>query len=111
MIKLAELVQQSHIVKNRDRHGGLSPVENNGLTPIDNWKITDGMYLEDMGFKTDGMYYYALKNPEMKISHKRSEGFILDDNVKKSKNTFRKFKELEEYFAKYQQKWKNQPYL
>jgi hypothetical protein len=110
MIKLAELIQ-GHVIKDRDRHGGLAPVENTGLTPVDNWKITDAMYLEDMGFKTDGMYYYALKNPEMKVSHKKGEGFILEDKAKKGQFAFRKFKELEEYFAKYKQKWKNQPYL
>lgn len=111
MIKLAELIQNSHIIPDRDRHGGLAPVENTGKTPVDNWKITDAMYLEDMGFKTDGMYEYALKNPEMKVSHKKGEGFILEDKSKKNKFVFRKFKELEEYFAKYKQKWKNQPYL
>lgn len=110
MIKLAELVQQSHIIKDRNRAGGLNPIENNGMTPIDNWKITDSMYLEDMGFKTDGMYSYSLKNPEMKISHKKGIGFILEDISKKTKVSFRKFRELEEYFAKYQQKWKNAPY-
>jgi len=111
MIKLVELIQQSHIIKDRNRTGGLAPIEDKGLTPVDNWKITDAMYLEDMGFKTDGMFEYALKNPEMSISHKKNEGFILEDKSKKAKVSFRKFKELEEYFAKYQQKWKNQPYL
>ena len=111
MIKLTELIQQSHIIKDRNRTGGLTPIEDTGLTPVDNWKITDCMYLEDMGFKTDGMYSYALKNPEMKVSHKKSEGFILEDKVKKTRTVFHKFKELEEYFAKYKQKWKNQPYL
>ena len=111
MIKLAELIQQSHIIKDRNRTGGLAPIEDKGLTPVDNWKITDAMYLEDMGFKTDGMFEYALKNPEMSISHKKNEGFILEDKSKKAKVSFRKFKELEEYFAKYKQNWKNQPYL
>ena len=110
MIKLAELVQ-SHIIKDRNRTGGLAPVEDTGQTPVDNWKITDSMYLEDMGFKTDGMYEYALKNPEMKISHKKGVGFVLEDKSKKTKTAFRKFKELEEYFAKYKQHWKNAPYL
>ena len=82
-----------------------------GLTIVDNWKATDAMYLEDMGFKNDGMYSYALKKPEMRVKHKKGVGFILHDYDKNEEKTFPKFKDLEEYFAKYQQKWENQPYL
>lgn len=111
MIKLAELVQASHILKDKSGMSGLSPIEDKGLTPVDKWKITDAMYLEDMGFKNDGMYYYALKNPEIKICHKKGEGFIVEDKMKKSKMAFDKFRRVEEYFADYKQHWKNQPYL
>lgn len=80
------------------------------LTPVDNWKATDAMYLEDMGFKNDGMYYYASKKPAIRISHKKNEGFIVEDKTSNKTNKFAKFKELEEYFAKYEQKWDNSPY-
>lgn len=100
MIKLMELLHT------------INPDENEeGLTPVDNWKATDSMYLEDMGFKNDGMYSYALKKPEMKLCHKKGVGFIIHDLGKKEKKAFPKFKELEEYFANYKQKWENQPYL
>lgn len=98
MIKLMELLHTIH-AENEE-----------GLTPIDNWKATDAMYLEDMSFKNDGMYYYALKKPEIRVSHKKREGFILEDKDKKEKHTFPKFKELEEYFANYKQQWDNAPY-
>jgi hypothetical protein len=101
MIKLAELLKH-HIVRD---------TEDEGLTPVDNWKATDAMYLEDMGFKNDGMFYYALKKPEMRLSHKKGIGFIIEDLTKKEKRSFRKFKELEEYFGNYKQKWENAPYL
>ena len=100
MIKLVELI--SHIFEDE---------KDKGLTVVDNWKITDGMYLEDMGFKNDGMYYYALKNPELKISHKKGEGFIVEDNTKKEKHAFSKFREVESYFENYKQNWDGAPYL
>ena len=99
MIKLAELIK--HIIRDK---------EDEGLTPVDNWKATDAMYLEDMGFKNDGMFYYALKKPEMRLSYKKDEGFILEDKTKKEKLTFQKFKQLENHFANYKQVWKNRPY-
>jgi len=99
MIKLAELL--NHIVRNEN---------DEGLTPVDNWKATDAMYLEDVGFKNDGMFYYALKRPEMRLSHKKGVGFIVEDKVKKEKRTFPKFKDLEEYFANYKQKFEGEPY-
>jgi hypothetical protein len=100
MIKLMELL--NHILNNENEEG---------LTEVDNWKATDAMYLEDIGFKNDGIYHYALKKPEMKISHKKGEGFIVEDSDHKSKHTFPTFKELEEFFANYKQQWKNAPYL
>jgi len=100
MIKLAELLR--HINVNE---------EDEGLTPVDNWKATDAMYIEDMGFKNDGIYYYSLKKPEIRLSHKKGVGFIVDDNANNKKETFSKFKDLEEYFANYKQKWENAPYL
>ena len=100
MIKLAELIKH-HIICDKSEEG---------LTPVDNWKATDAMYLEDMGFKNDGMFYYALKKPEMRLSYKKHEGFILEDKTKKEKLTFQKFKQLENHFANYKQVWKNRPY-
>ena len=99
-----------------------------GLVPVDNWKATHCMYLEDMGFKNDGVFQYALKNPEMTLKYKKGVGFVLSDFSKAKRRTesggeenmnetkpvvtqFRKFKELEEYFANYKQRWENQPYL
>ncbi len=100
MIILSELLK-NHIVSDENTEG---------LTPVDNWKITDVIYLEDMGFKNDGMFYYALKRPEIKLSHKKDSGFIVEDKDKKEKHIFKKFKELEDYFSNYKQKWKNTPY-
>jgi hypothetical protein len=99
MIKLAELL---HVVRDE---------RDEGLTPVDNWKATDAMYIEDVGFKNDGMFYYALKKPEMRLCHKKGVGFIVEDKTNKVKKAFPKFKDLEEYFANYKQKWENQPYL
>lgn len=100
MIKLMELL---HTINN-------SGEEDKELVPVDNWKITHVMYLEDMGFKNDGMFYYALKKPAIKISYKKGTGFIINDEDKKIKKEFPKFKELEDYFANYNQKWENSPY-
>ena len=98
MIKLTELLNTLHTGNEE------------GLTQVDNWKATDTMYLEDMGFKNDGTYHYALKKPEIRLSHKKGVGFIVEDRDKKEKHTFTKFKELEEFFATYKQKWENAPY-
>ncbi len=81
-----------------------------GLTPVDNWKAADCMYIEDMGFKNGGTYHYVSNKPEIKISYKKGIGFILEDVDKKTKHTFTKFKELEEFFANYKQKFDNAPY-
>jgi hypothetical protein len=114
MIKLKELL--THFQEEEDE---------SGLVPVDNWKATHAMYLEDMGFKNDGVYHYALKKPEMRLSFKKGTGFVLEDRSKLKRNeeqrgsmketkpvisVFRKFKQLEEYFANYKQKWDNQPY-
>lgn len=99
MIKLMELL--NHI---------LNAENEEGLTEVDNWKATDAMYLEDMGFKNDGAYHYALKKPEIKISHKKGAGFIVEDKDHKTKHTFPKFKDMEEFFANYNQKFDNTPY-
>ena len=100
MILLKELLV-NHIINGKDEEG---------LVPVDNWRAVSTMYLEDIGFKNDGIFYYALKNPEMKLSYKKKVGFILDDITKKEKKVFRKFKELEDYFAKYKQNFENRPY-
>lgn len=117
MIKLKELLSHFH-----------QEEEDKGLVPVDNWKATHAMYLEDMGFKNDGVYHYALKRPEMRLSYKKGAGFVLEDRSKLKKHeegidaqggmqktkpvitTFQKFKQLEEYFANYKQSWENQPY-
>jgi hypothetical protein len=88
----------------------LQDEEEKGLTPVDNWKASDCMYLEDMGFKNDGTYHYALKKPEIKLSHKKGEGFIIDDKTKNEKKVVKTFKELEDNFVNYKQKWENEPY-
>jgi hypothetical protein len=80
------------------------------LTPVDNWKATDCMYLEDMGFKNDGTYHYTLKNPEIRLSHKKGVGFIAEDKKKSAQKVFQNFKELEDYFANYKQDFDNVPY-
>ena len=117
MIKLLELLK--HIVRGEDEEG---------LVPIDNWKASHAMYLEDMGFKNDGIYHYALRNPEMRVKYKKGVGFVLEDFSKSKRRTeqgglegtsetlpvktvFKRFKELEEYFVHYKQKWENAPYL
>jgi len=99
MIKLCELL---HTLRSK---------EEEGLIPVDRWKATDAMYLEDMGFKNDGMYYYALRKPELRVAYKKNEGFLLEDITKKEKKIFKKFKDLEEYFVNYKQKFENEPYL
>ncbi len=100
MIKLKELL--NHHFQQEEDEGG--------LIPVDNWKATHAMYLEDMGFKNDGIYHYTLKKPEIRISYKKGEGFILEDKIKKEKHTFQKFKQLEEFFSNYNQKFEDEPY-
>lgn len=105
MIKLAELLK--HTVKHRH---SVQDEEDAGLTPVDNWKATDAMYLEDMGFRNDGIYHYSLKKPEIRLSHKKGQGFIVEDKANKQKQTFPKFRQLEEFFANYKQRWESAPY-
>lgn len=81
-----------------------------GLTPVDDWRAIDAMYLEDIGFKNDGIYHYSLKRPEIRLSHRKNEGFIVEDKSNKQKQTFSKFKDLEEFFANYKQTWDRTPY-
>jgi len=99
MIKLLELISQ--IIRNKNEEG---------LIPVDNWRATHAMYLEDIGFKNDGMFYYSLKKPEMKLSYKKNEGFILEDKSKNENQTFQKFQDIEEFFMNYKQKWDSQLY-
>ncbi len=99
MIKLKEMV--NHI---------LNPDNDEGLTPVDNWSAVHAMYLEDMGFKNDGMWYYALKKPEIRVSHKKGAGFIIEDKDKNEKHSFEKFSQLEDFFMNYKQKWEGTPY-
>ena len=81
-----------------------------GLVPVDNWSARHAMYLEDMGFKNDGIYHYSLKKPEIKLSYKKGMGFIVDDKVKNEKTTLPKFKDVEEFFMNYKQQFDNTPY-
>ena len=115
MIKLKEIL--THFYQDEKKEG---------LIPIDNWRATHSIYLEDMGFRNDGIYHYALKKPDLKLCYKRGIGFILEDRSKLKKRpsekgeefeetkpivySFRKFKQLEEYFANYKQKWESAPY-
>lgn len=100
MIRLTELLHIARSHRNEEE-----------LTPIDNWKATDAMFIEYMGFRNDGMYSYSLKKPKMRLVHKRGTGFVLEDKDKNEIKVFPTFKELEEYFANYRQEWENQPYL
>ena len=84
--------------------------EDEGLTPVDNWRATHAMYIEDMGFKNDGIYHYSLKKPEIRLSHKKGEGFIIEDKAKNQKQTLPEFKDLEEFFMNYKQEFENAPY-
>jgi hypothetical protein len=99
MIKLVELL---HTIRGENTEG---------LTEVDGWKMTDANFLTDMGFTVDGIYHFGLKKPEIKVSHKKGQGFIVEDKTKGQKLVFPKFKELMEHFSKYQQKWENAPYL
>lgn len=107
MIKLKDLIlKESSFLKNEE-----NDIKKEELIPTENWKITHAMFLEDMGFKNDGMFYYALKKPEIKICFQKGVGFILNDKSKKQKHTFKTFKELEQYFENYEQEWEREPYL
>lgn len=104
-----------------------------GLTELDNWKIADYDFMTDMGFKPDGMYHFSLKKPHIKVAHKKGHGFVAEDFSKTNqgnkepstydnpsepeqeenkplRHIFPTFKELTEYFTKYEQKFDNEPY-
>lgn len=98
MIKLSEIL---HTVRNES---------NSGLTPVDNWNLLHATFLEDMNFKADGQYHYSLPSPNIKISHKKGVGFVVEDKTKKEIHTFKDFNEVTDFFTKYQQKWENAPY-
>lgn len=97
MIKLKEILHKLHQQANEE-----------GLTPLDNWKINDYDFMTDMEFKADGEYTFSLKKPEIKVYHKRNEGFVVSD--KGHKHAFPTFHELTEYFTKYEQTWEHEPY-
>lgn len=97
MIKLAEIL---HTIRHEN---------NEGLTETDRWNILHAEYLENMDFKADGIYHFTLHSPRIRVSHKKNEGFIVEDISNKQKHTFKKFKELEEFFTNYKQKWEDAP--
>ena len=72
--------------------------EQEGLTPVDNWKITDADHLYDMGFTADGMYHYALKKPNITVAHKKGEGFVLDDQSKKTQTNLSYIRGINQIF-------------
>ena len=98
MIKLSEIL---HTINAANREG---------LTDIENWKITDVDFLTDIGFEQGDMYHFFLQKPNIIVSHKKGVGFILEDKTKKQTLTFPDFNQLIEYFTKYQQDWENSPY-
>lgn len=98
MIKLKEIF---HI---------LNQNQENDLTDLDNWKITDYDFMEDMGFKPSGKSHFSLTKPEITVCHKKGVGFIVKDKTKGEEYEFPNFSEMSEFFAKYDQKWENAPY-
>lgn len=120
MIKLKEILHR------------LYQENSEGLTELDNWKITDYDFMTDMDFKPDGLYHFSLKKPHIRVAHKTGHGFVVEDYSKTNKPqrgpsvydeapeaqeekephrfVFPNFKELTEFFTKYEQKWENEPY-
>jgi len=98
MIKLVEIL---HMLQRENE---------DGYTEIDRWNILHADYLENMDFKPDGMYKYSLHKPKIKVSHRKHEGFVVEDIANDQKHTFRKFKEVEDFFTNYKQKWSDAPY-
>jgi hypothetical protein len=109
----------------------ISEENKEGLTELDNWKITDYDFMTDMGFKPDGEYHFSLKNPHIKVSHKKGVGFVMEDFSKTNRHqmegptvydhpqkeekephthVFQKFGDLSEFFTKYEQAWEHEPY-
>lgn len=99
MIKLREIL---HTIKNDHE---------DNLVSIDDWKISNTDFLNDMGFKPTGVYHFSLNNPKMQVCCKRGVGFILDDGSKNERKEFKKFEDLIDYFSNYQQKQENESYL
>ena len=98
MIKLSEII---HTIKSKHEEG---------LSDIDNWKVADADFMTDMGFESGGACHFILKNPLITVCHKKGVGFIMEDKSQNKTITFPKFKELIEYFSKYEQKFENMPY-
>jgi len=98
MIKLKEIL---HTISEENKEG---------LTELDNWKITDYDFMTDMEFKPDGMYTFSLKKPSITVCHKKGIGFIVKDKSKNSSYIFPTFNEMSDYFTKYEQYWENAPY-
>ena len=121
MIKLKEIL---HRLYQEDKEG---------LTELDNWKITDYDFMTDMDFKPDGLYHFSMKKPHIRVAHKKGVGFVVEDysitnpsekrpdiydsapppeqeEKDPQKYVFHSFKDLTEYFTKYEQKWENEPY-
>ena len=110
----------------------ISEENREGLTELDNWKITDYDFMTDMGFKPDGEYHFSLKKPHIQVSHKRGVGFTLEDFSKTNQkpqaedphvydrpqkeeekghsHVFPDFGDLSEFFTKYEQAWEHEPY-
>lgn len=99
MIKLAELLHVSTNENNKD------------LVIIDDWPFQVEQFLTDMGFKSDGIYHFSLKSPEIIVSYNKNLGYILDDRSKNEKKSFKLFDDLMKYFENYKQKWKSSTYL
>jgi hypothetical protein len=97
MIKLAEIL---HTIRHENQEG---------LTVLDRWNILHAEFLENMDFKADGMYHYSLHAPHIRVSHKKNDGFVVEDFSHKKKHTFKTFKELENFFTTYKQKWTDAP--
>ena len=98
MIKLKEIL---HTISEENKEN---------LTELDDWKITDYDFMTDMEFKSDGIHHFSLKNPKIKVCHKKRVGFIVEDGSKNEKHIFPNFKEMTEFFTKYEQEWENRPY-
>ena len=99
MIKLSEIL---HTIQDSKKEG---------LTDLNNWKIQDADFMEDMGFKAAGAHHYAIDRPKMTVYHKKNVGFVLEDKTKNTSHVFPKFDAMSEYFSKYSQSFENQPYV
>ena len=98
MIKLSEIL---HTIRDEKK---------TGLIPVDRWNMLHADFLEDMGFKADGVNHYAIEKPPIKISYKKGVGFVVEDKSKKQTYNFKNFKQLTEFFSSYKQQWESAPY-